>query len=108
MICTEQEAAEKWCPQAMMQDRAPWNRDHIHHNLGGPLCIGSRCMMWVWLDGNLNEEWIAPHQLASRLATGWHKIEHAENDEHSVLVARDFPLDQNRRGTCGLINAKEV
>jgi len=39
MICTEEEAKTKWCPQVRLTDG----------DVGG-CCIGSNCMLWVWMD----------------------------------------------------------
>jgi hypothetical protein len=56
MIMTEPEAKEKWCPQSMVSQAGEhsYNRCHDWENTFIPLackCIGSRCMWWVWHDG---------------------------------------------------------
>ena len=42
---TEEQAAEKWCPEARLSDAATFNRTGPAANLQ---CIGSACMMWRW------------------------------------------------------------
>ena len=49
MICTEQEAKTKWCPQARVDSTAS-NRTGLADARNAPMCIGSACMMWVWVD----------------------------------------------------------
>jgi hypothetical protein len=50
-VCTEKEAAEKWCPHMKRDiDRGanfvigPEGRTFF------PICIGSRCMQWRWVE----------------------------------------------------------
>jgi len=56
MICTEQEAKTKWCPQVRLTDGDvgdPFNRTAtmIADGPGTAVCcIGSDCMLWVWVD----------------------------------------------------------
>lgn len=59
MICTEKEAAEKWCPHVGVligPDNARWQGTSFNtrlDDLSGPLsmnCIGSRCMSWRWAE----------------------------------------------------------
>lgn len=54
MICTEEEAREKWCPHTR-ETISTYDGNPIGsgNNTGGPgdcSCIGSKCMMWVWFD----------------------------------------------------------
>lgn len=45
MIVTEDQASQKWCPQASCEIR---KKDclSVQHR-----CLGSHCMWWVWVDG---------------------------------------------------------
>jgi len=65
MICTEEEAKTKWCPQTLFvptdggkaagptANRFSENSEgerQVHSNPEFARCIGSACMMWVWVD----------------------------------------------------------
>lgn len=60
---TEDQTDEKWCPMVRMSSigyghtQNGWNREFNHHDdekslllYQGTHCIGSRCMMWRWID----------------------------------------------------------
>ncbi len=83
MICTEEEAKTKWCPQVCLGSEytglGSLNRDCTGKVIPA-LCIGSACMMWVWIDGATKSEY---------------------TDEF-VVVETPIPPSE-RRGTCGLI-----
>lgn len=87
MICTEQEAKAKWCPQARFvigDDGA--NSSNRHESIAGDednpeyaRCIGSACMMWAWVEGTI-------------------RIDGPAGEGAQVPVP-----PEERRGTCGLI-----
>lgn len=92
MICTEKDAAEKWCPQVrhvpILDEKAlspanrfgPENKPDVD-NPTFARCIGSRCMMWEWEDDRV----------------GWHSHRNEPDPNHEWHSSK-------RRGTCGLIN----
>jgi hypothetical protein len=69
-------------------------------------CIGSACMMWVWLDKERQEQWIDPDRVKTFTRNGWHQAPHSESDEYSVLMVREYEAGEVRRGTCGLIRSQ--
>lgn len=59
MILTEEEAKQRWCPQARSvgsvldagntnRIHAGYNRDHPSGNM--PACIASSCLFWRWAE----------------------------------------------------------
>lgn len=51
MICTEEEAAAKWCPlaQSSRYGKRIDNRPSFDLDTYRPYtCVGSKCMWWIW------------------------------------------------------------
>ena len=52
MNCTEEEAAEKWCPMIRLYDGGKSSYNYgANIGMADCVCIASECMMWVWNDG---------------------------------------------------------
>jgi hypothetical protein len=91
VICTEQEAKAKWCPQVrfvpILDDVALSPANRLGPEKGGDdynpafsRCIGSACMMWVWVGAPIVPDY-----------------------------SKDFgemKLNPDRSGTCGLIRSQ--
>jgi len=115
MICTEKEAAGKWCPQARMTvgtEDSPLPAGVNRSMYGNPItmCIGSACMMWDWQDYEVEtaSEYVGPshrpneagvERAEQRLKDGWEEYKH--NDPGYRAFKRSY--GERRRGTCGLI-----
>lgn len=53
MTVTEQQASEKWCPDARVAagyDTSPGNRFPAAPNPTSCRCIASDCMSWIWAE----------------------------------------------------------
>ena len=65
MITTEKEAGKKWCPFARVAHSGKSSGETIVSNriipkddesdIAGSLCIGSRCMAWIWNEFSDND-----------------------------------------------------
>jgi len=86
MLLTEEQAREKWCPEARLTEISDTgalgtyahNRIIVGRNdhtpvLSGCLCIASRCMMWRWAEPILDGK--NARQGYCGLAGGWHAHE---------------------------------
>jgi hypothetical protein len=108
MILTEQEAVEKWCPLV----RAPWSFAEsvagVNDRGGDPEvvnCIGSRCMMWVWVEQEW--DWVPAERADALKSEGWSEPDAMINATFNFDDGRKRQLKRpqgTRRGTCGLIN----
>lgn len=63
-LYTEAEAAERWCPFAMVAEggsNVPFSFNRVQHRVGsqigappGAMCIGSKCMAFRWAAASTN------------------------------------------------------
>lgn len=115
MICTESEAKTKWCPQARIYARyAAFNRmTEDDGNVEEAKCIGFACMMWEWVDYEMESTTVyigynhRPNQAGreraeQHLRDGWEEYESSAHGRDYRSFKR--PSGANRRGTCGLIH----
>lgn len=103
MICTESEAKTKWCPQARIYARyAAFNRmTEEDGNVEQAKCIGSACMMWVWVADDMpNRMEVARDDIPQMVCVGFRREDPTEDELVYVWMVRDADC-----GTCGLIRS---